>query len=94
MNGHYIKTCKYCKIVISQCRCGVLSDKKKILGLCDNCKSKGFKEDSEFEFVSEVPKEAGDLVSSCVYKDHLIVACQYGIFRLEGDVLVQIKFKL
>jgi len=48
---------------------------------------------TEFKFVSEIPKEAGDLVDTCVYEDHLIVACQYAIFRLEGDRLVQIKFK-
>lgn len=46
-----------------------------------------------FEFVSEIPKEAGDLVATCEYQGRLIVACQYAIFRLEGDTLVQIKFK-
>ena len=45
------------------------------------------------EFVCEIPKEAGDLVDTCVYKDQLIVACQYGVFRLENNVLIQIKFK-
>ncbi len=48
-------------------------------------------EDSKF--VSEVPKEAGDLVGTCVYNGKLIVACQYGIFQLIDGVLVQIKFK-
>ena len=48
----------------------------------------------ESKFVTEIPKEAGDLVSTCEYQGNLIVACQYAIFRLEGDTLVQIKFKL
>lgn len=49
---------------------------------------------TEMKFVSEIPKEAGDLVATCIYNDHLIVACQYGVFRLVNDTLEQIKFKL
>lgn len=45
------------------------------------------------KFISEIPKGAGELVGTCTYKGHLIVACQYGIFRLVNDVLIQIKFK-
>lgn len=46
------------------------------------------------KFVCEIPPEAGELVSTCIYMDHLIVACQYALFRLEGETLVQIKFQM
>ena len=39
MNNHYIKKCKECGTVVSQCRC---YDKNKpiILVICDKCKEK------------------------------------------------------
>lgn len=59
----------------------------------ESLKPRPYTRPTEFEFVAEIPKEAGDLVGTCVFNGKLIVACQYGIFQLIDGVLVQIKFK-
>ena len=38
-HGHFIKYCKVCGRVISQCRC-MARDKETLYGICEECESK------------------------------------------------------
>lgn len=40
MTGHFIEKCKFCEVIISQCRCPDLNKLIK-LSVCDKCKALG-----------------------------------------------------
>lgn len=48
---------------------------------------------SKAKFKSNVPSVSGAVVSMCVYRERIIVACQYHIYELINDELVLMKFK-
>lgn len=46
MSGHYVKYCKGCDKVMSQCRCPS-KDKTVLYGLCEECEKKTMEADND-----------------------------------------------
>ena len=47
MSEHFVKKCKYCRVVIVQCRC--MGPKVEEIGICDACK-KAIKHDESLMY--------------------------------------------
>lgn len=46
----------------------------------------------DVKFITEIPKEAGRVVSMCEYNKTIYIACEYGVFFMVGKKLKQVKF--